>query len=200
MWTNFPGVDFLGTALKFRKRKKNWSSLVYFLPKTWNLAFSRHSRSVAAEEEWCSCKFVVLLNKPKLLFWCSRCRRRRRCWLPNNSNKGETAVDRYHPALFWVLLVSCSCIAKLIFTKYELQISMCLLGILLLIRSSLRHNSLRSSQNFFLRLQSNRISKSPILFSTLVGNTPLKNPSVVVVVVVVVFFFDLSISNERISI
>ena len=28
---NFPGVDLLGTALKFRKRKKNSSSLVYVL-------------------------------------------------------------------------------------------------------------------------------------------------------------------------
>ena len=30
----FPGVDFLGTALKFRKRTKNSSSLVYVLHKT----------------------------------------------------------------------------------------------------------------------------------------------------------------------
>ena len=29
----FPGADFLGTALKFRKRKKNTSSLVYVLHK-----------------------------------------------------------------------------------------------------------------------------------------------------------------------
>ena len=28
-WANFPGVDFLGTALKCRKRKKNSSSLAY---------------------------------------------------------------------------------------------------------------------------------------------------------------------------
>ena len=33
-WANFPGVDFLVTALKFRKRKKNSSSLVYVLHKT----------------------------------------------------------------------------------------------------------------------------------------------------------------------
>ena len=33
---NFPGVDFLGTALKFRKRKKISSSLVYVLHKTCN--------------------------------------------------------------------------------------------------------------------------------------------------------------------
>ena len=31
---NFPGVDFLETALKFRKRKKNSSSIVYVLHKT----------------------------------------------------------------------------------------------------------------------------------------------------------------------
>ena len=29
MLVYFPGVDFLGSALKFRKRKKNSSSLVY---------------------------------------------------------------------------------------------------------------------------------------------------------------------------
>ena len=33
-WANFPGVDFLGTTLKFRKRKKNSSSLVYVLHET----------------------------------------------------------------------------------------------------------------------------------------------------------------------
>ena len=43
MWANFPGVDFLRTALKFRKRKKNSSSLLYVLHKTWNWAFSRRS-------------------------------------------------------------------------------------------------------------------------------------------------------------
>ena len=32
----FPGVDYLGTALKFRKRKKNSSSPVYVLHKTCN--------------------------------------------------------------------------------------------------------------------------------------------------------------------
>ena len=97
-----------------------------------------------------------------------------RCWLPNNSViKAKQLSTATIPLFFWVLSVSCSCLAKLIFTKYELQISMCLLGIFLLIRSSLRHNRLQSSQNFSLRLQSYRISKSPILFSTLVGITPL---------------------------
>ena len=33
-WANLPGVDFLVTALKFRKRKKNSSWLVYVLHKT----------------------------------------------------------------------------------------------------------------------------------------------------------------------
>ena len=66
-WANFPGVDFLGTALNFRKRKKNSSSLVCVLHKTWNYAFSRRSRSETAEKctrkVWCMCKFVVFLNK-----------------------------------------------------------------------------------------------------------------------------------------
>ena len=35
-----------------------------------------------------------------------------RCWLPNNSNKGKTAVDRYNPVFLGVLSVSCSCLAK----------------------------------------------------------------------------------------
>ena len=71
-WANFPGVDFLGTTLKFRKRKKNSSSLVYVLHKTWNSAFSRRSRVETAEKRtrkvWCTCKFVVLLNKA-IAFW-----------------------------------------------------------------------------------------------------------------------------------
>ena len=71
-WANFPGVDFLGTTLKFKKRKKNSSSLVYVLHKTWNSAFSRCSRVETAEKRtrkvWCTCKFVVLLNKA-IAFW-----------------------------------------------------------------------------------------------------------------------------------
>ena len=33
MWASFPGVDFLATGLKFRKRKKNSLFLVYVLHK-----------------------------------------------------------------------------------------------------------------------------------------------------------------------
>ena len=47
MYANFPGVDFLGTALKFRKGKKNSSSHVYVLHQTCNEAFSRCSRARA---------------------------------------------------------------------------------------------------------------------------------------------------------
>ena len=36
MWANFPGVDFLGTAFKFKKRKKISSSFVYVPYRTWN--------------------------------------------------------------------------------------------------------------------------------------------------------------------
>ena len=34
MQANFPGVDFMRTALMFRKKKKNSSSLVHLLHKT----------------------------------------------------------------------------------------------------------------------------------------------------------------------
>ena len=74
-WANFPGIEFLGTALKFRKRKKNSSPLVYFLHKTWNCACWRRSRAYKAEKcttkVWYTCKFVVCL-KLQLLFWRSR--------------------------------------------------------------------------------------------------------------------------------
>ena len=63
----FPGVDFLGTALKSRKRKKNSSSLVYVLHKTWNEAYSRRSRAVGDGKEmyknaWYKCKIVVFFT------------------------------------------------------------------------------------------------------------------------------------------
>ena len=45
-----PRVGFLGTVLKFRKRKKNSQSLVYILHKTGNQAFSRRSRVVTARK------------------------------------------------------------------------------------------------------------------------------------------------------
>ena len=60
--------DFLGTAHKFRKRKKNSSSLVYILHEAKNQAFSRRSRAATAtkctKKAWCTCKIVVLVNKP----------------------------------------------------------------------------------------------------------------------------------------
>ena len=46
----FPQRWFLGTALKFRERRKNSSSLVYVLHKAWNQAFSRRSRAVTAKK------------------------------------------------------------------------------------------------------------------------------------------------------
>ena len=45
MYANFTGVDFLRTALKIRKRKRDSSSLVYVLHKTCNWAFLRLSRA-----------------------------------------------------------------------------------------------------------------------------------------------------------
>ena len=52
-------------TLKFRKRKKNSSSLVYVLLNTSNSAFSRRGRAVKAKKctkkAWCTCRVVVLL-------------------------------------------------------------------------------------------------------------------------------------------
>ena len=71
MQANFPRVGFLLTAPKFGKRKKNSSSLGYVLHKAWNQAFSCGSRAVNQRQRnvqnsqmWCTCKIVVLLNKP----------------------------------------------------------------------------------------------------------------------------------------
>ena len=50
MWERFPGVDFLGAGLKFKKRKENSSSLVYVLHNSWKEAFSRRSREVMAKK------------------------------------------------------------------------------------------------------------------------------------------------------
>ena len=67
-------AQLLRTIFKFRKRKK----IVCILPKTWNKAFSRHSRAVTAKKctkmrdaraDLLFCPFNLLL------FWRSRCRR-----------------------------------------------------------------------------------------------------------------------------
>ena len=65
---NFPGVDFLGTTLNLRKRKKNSSSLVCVLHKREIMHFQvvvvqRRQRNVQEKCD-CTCKFVVLPNKP----------------------------------------------------------------------------------------------------------------------------------------
>ena len=41
MKANFPGVDFLGTTLKFSKRKKNSLSLVYVLHRDFHAVVVR---------------------------------------------------------------------------------------------------------------------------------------------------------------
>ena len=57
------GVDFLGAALKCRKERKKVVQ--------W-----RQRRQKNVQNVWLTCKVVVLLNT-LLLFWSSRCRRRR---------------------------------------------------------------------------------------------------------------------------
>ena len=46
----FPGAEFLETAPKFRKRKKNSSACIYVLHKTSHQEISRPSRSVTAKK------------------------------------------------------------------------------------------------------------------------------------------------------
>ena len=67
MLPNFPRVDFFRTTLKLRKRKKISSSLVTSLIKCEIRHFPSQSCSNGKEmynKAWCTCKLVVLLNKP----------------------------------------------------------------------------------------------------------------------------------------
>ena len=60
----FPGVEFLETAPKFSKRKKNSSSCVYVLHKTSHQEISRPSRAVTAKKCTKKCN-----ARAELLFW-----------------------------------------------------------------------------------------------------------------------------------
>ena len=52
---DFFGVDFSGTVLKFRKRKKYLSSLVYVLLQSESGGFSRRSRARTAKKKTKKC-------------------------------------------------------------------------------------------------------------------------------------------------
>ena len=64
MLVKFPRVKFVGTAPKFRKRKKNSSSCVYVLHKTSHQEISRPSRAVTAKKCTKKCN-----ARAELLFW-----------------------------------------------------------------------------------------------------------------------------------
>ena len=75
-WANFPGVDFLGTALKFRKRKKNSSSLVYTSSITRKIM---HFYVVVVQKRQRNVQLEKCGARANLLFFGrSRCCRRRR--------------------------------------------------------------------------------------------------------------------------
>ena len=65
MYANSPGVEFLKTLSKLKKRKKILLLLVYVLYKMWNWVFSCRSHVKLArngqKKLWCTCKVVVLL-------------------------------------------------------------------------------------------------------------------------------------------
>ena len=69
---NLPGVDFLRRALNFRERKRNSSSLVYVLQKNLQLGIFTSQSCKDGKEMYkkvlCTCKVVVLLNKPIAFF------------------------------------------------------------------------------------------------------------------------------------
>ena len=60
----FPGVDFVETAAKFRKKKKNSSSSVCVLHKTSHQEISRPGRAVTAKKCTKKCN-----ARAELLFW-----------------------------------------------------------------------------------------------------------------------------------
>ena len=74
--------------------------------------------------------------------------------------EGETAVYGYNPALFWVLLVSCWCLAELIFTQYDQYCSILLAELICLQGTQPRlffyqkaHKADRpDNQNFWIRV------------------------------------------------
>ena len=74
---NFPGIEFLATEPKLRRRNKNSSWCVCVLHKTWSLAFSRRRRLVTNWNEQKSAAraklLFCLLNV--LLVLRSRCSR-----------------------------------------------------------------------------------------------------------------------------
>ena len=79
MQANSVWAKFLRAIFKFRKRKKILPSLVY-VHKTWNYAFARRSRAVTAKK--CTKKRdaraeVLFCLFSLLIFWRSRCHRRR---------------------------------------------------------------------------------------------------------------------------
>ena len=86
---NSPGVEFKRAIFKFRKRKEILSSFVHFLHKTWNWDVWRRSLAVMekkfAKKRYARAKLLFCLSN-LLLFWSSRCRRRRQilrsliCW------------------------------------------------------------------------------------------------------------------------
>ena len=63
----FCGDEFLETASKFRKRKKNSSSCVYVLHKTCHQEISRPGRAVTATKCTQKCN-----ARAELLFWLQK--------------------------------------------------------------------------------------------------------------------------------
>ena len=68
----FPGVEFLRTLSRFKKKKEKLLSNVHVLHKMLHQKVSRHTHAVNMKEmnykAHCTCRAVVLLLKPIIVF------------------------------------------------------------------------------------------------------------------------------------
>ena len=105
MLANFPWVEFLGTALKWRKREKKFA--VVCLGSPGDLAWGNFTTcscidgKLMCHKVCCTCKISV--------FWCFRSRRRRRrrrrCFCYPVC---DVSATRVHSAFIWFCGVQCS--------------------------------------------------------------------------------------------
>ena len=119
-----PGVEFLRTISKCRKRNKISSLLVYVLHKTRNQACSRRSRAKTGREmykkAWCTCKVVVLLIKPIVFLTFSLPSASLDLKVPSVFDEGERNPLSAFPQLFYRQERTGICYISLSFSRFFL--------------------------------------------------------------------------------
>ena len=68
LWENFPGIEFFGAKLKFKRKERNSSSCVYVLHKTWPKEISRRGRAVSATKRTKKTRIMHVCLLDRLLF------------------------------------------------------------------------------------------------------------------------------------